>query len=343
MHPASSRHLHLGHDFSILAKDNDNDLDDNHQNELNDLTLALSQGSIVSPTNSDDVRRFSYPLHSIEEERTPYIPQNLLKRASTSPYNNQSSNGGAQLSQERRRSLSETMSLITSSKSGSPDSLRGSLRDSSGDSIYQRTIKEKDDHIKALIDEGTRLDDTISRLEKQLSESETQRQNLLQENTQLHAALSSAESEKDTLNHELKVKDEEIESLRTESKDKAAQAARDAEQMLTEKLEAKDRELAQALEKKDKEIAQLCANKDSEIVQLLADKDSEFAKLKASRDELELQHEKLKDKHSEVLSKQTEFAGSSASLSSQIMLLESKLLKQDDVSVFMGLWLRNLY
>ncbi|KAF5107586.1 hypothetical protein DV453_002986 [Geotrichum candidum] len=354
-------HYGLGHDFSILAKDNDNDLDDNHQNELNDLTLALSQGSIVSPTNSDDVRRFSYPLHSIEEERTPYIPQNLLKRASTSPYNNQSSNGGAQLSQERRRSLSETMSLIipggarsrsfnkldgmliTSSKSGSPDSLRGSLRDSSGDSIYQRTIKEKDDHIKALIDEGTRLDDTISRLEKQLSESETQRQNLLQENTQLHAALSSAESEKDTLNHELKVKEEEIESLRTELQDKAAQAARDAEQMLTEKLEAKDIELAQALEKKDKEIAQLCANKDSEIVQLLADKDSEFAKLKASCDELELQHEKLKDKHSEVLSKQTEFAGSSASLSSQIMLLESKLLKQDDVSVFMGLWLRNLY
>ncbi|KAF5100407.1 hypothetical protein D0Z00_001266 [Geotrichum galactomycetum] len=342
----------LAHDFNLLAKDDDNDLDEDRENELNDLTLALSQSSVGNPTNSNDTRRFSYPLHSIEEERTPYIPQNLLKRASTSPYNSQSSNGGAQMSQERRRSLSETMSLIipggarsrsfskldgmliTSSKSGSPDSLRDSLRSSSGDSIYQRTIKEKDDHIKALIDEGTRLDDTISRLEKQLSESETQRQTLVQENTKLHAALSVAESEKNTLNQELNAKDEQIESVRAESENKVVQAAHDAEQLLTEKLEAKDRELAQALEKKDEEIAQLRANKDSELAQLLVDKESEFAKLKTSRDGLELQHEKLKDKHSEVLSKQTKFAESSASLSSQILLLERlrKKLKDNDNS-----------
>lgn len=335
----------LAHDFNIGEERDKIDLDEEHQDELDALTMVLSQNSVGNSINSDDMKR-SYPLHSIEEERSPYIPQKFLKRASTSPYNNNSSNSGAQSPQERRRSLSETMSssipggarsrsfnkldgmFISTSKSNSPDLFQGS----SAESLHQRTIKEKDDHIKALVDEGTRLDETINQLTKRLSESEAQRQMLQQENYQLHAALNDAENEKDKLEQKFKVEEEQHQRIHIESEEKSVQNKRDAEHQLAQKLKLKEDEFAQALIEKENEISQLRKNKDAELTHLLADKDNEIAKFKATREELELQHEKLKNKHAEVMSKQTEFAGSSANLTSQITLLESKLLKQDDVS-----------
>lgn len=335
----------LAHDFNIGEEQDKIELDKEHQDELNALTMVLSQNSGGNSLNSDDMKR-SYPLHSIEEERSPYIPQKFLKRASTSPYSNHSSNSSAQSPQERRRSLSETMSssipggarsrsfnkldgmFISATKSNSPDLFQGS----SAESLHQRTIKEKDDHIKALVDEGTRLDETINQLTKRLSESEAQCQMLQQENHQLHATLNDAKNEKDKLEQKLKIEEEQRERIHIDSKEKSAQIKCDTEQQFAQKLKVKENELAQALIEKDNEISQLRENKDTELAQLLADKDNEIAKFKATREELESQLEKLKNKHAEVMSKQTEFAGSSANLSSQIILLESKLLKQDDVS-----------
>lgn len=89
-------------------------------------------------------------------------------------------------------------------------------------------------------------------------------------------------------------------------------------------------------------IGQCEMDKDNIITELEATKNEfnvqhqayiiELEESQSKNSTLEIQYQKLKEKHADVLYKQTEFAGSSASLSSQILLLESKLIKQETVS-----------
>ncbi|CAN6646389.1 hypothetical protein TRVA0_021S02058 [Trichomonascus vanleenenianus] len=76
------------------------------------------------------------------------------------------------------------------------------------DDVHEK-IRERDEQIKMLVDEGSRMDDAINKLEAQLAESEDLKNNLVSENGRLHETIGDLEMEKDKLNRELReAKDE---------------------------------------------------------------------------------------------------------------------------------------
>lgn len=230
--------------------------------------------------NSDIDMHRTLPLQAIEEEKSPYIPPSLMKNINSSPPSNA----------DRRQSLSEQISSsIVKSRSASKHDLelaskretelQKQLSDSQNKvTALEAALKDKDEQIQMLVDEGSRMDESISKLENTLRESEALKESLVTENGRLHELIGEAEEAKDKALTELEETRKEF-NVKTEK-------------YITD-LEDKQRALAS----------------------------------------LEIQHQKLKEKHSETISKQSEFAGSSASLSSQIMLLEGKLLKHESVSL----------
>lgn len=265
--------------------------DERHEMDFDDMSGQYQTVNYVD----DDMRRYE-PLQVIEEEQSPYIPPNLLRRSSvTNP------------PPEKRRSLSETLSssimgglnnryskfenmMIIEKDRGSigNESQATTAVSNTNTAIefleaqvkrHQATIKEKDDHIKTLVDEGSKLDDTIGQLQKKLQDAETMNQRLIEENQNL--VQKNGQLYNSVAQHEIEVKE------------------------VKEEYESQNNQLAKELEEKSKSYMGL-----------------------------ETQLSKLKEKHMEVLSKQTEFAGSSANLSSQIMFLESKLINSENVSIY---------
>lgn len=283
----------LARDFNV-PKFQQN-FDDAGSDELEDLTASIGQPMFGSSNSYDAMEAElmkSHPLHRIEEEKSPYIPPGLIKRMNANDL------------PEKRRSLSETMasSIPGGSRSRSLNKLDqppGPSPDFPTSNLssyklelyesqikekdlkiqgHQAAIKDKDDEIKLLVDEGIKMDERITELENRLGESESLKESLVEENGRLHQIIGESETEKDNLTEELNSCKKEL-SVQSER--------------FINQLEEKQRDMAN----------------------------------------LEIKHQKLKEKHAEAMSKQTEFAGSSASLSSQILLLESKLIKQENVSI----------
>lgn len=295
----------LAQDFN-LTKFNQNYEDKN--DELDNMTTVLSQSGYNSSAAYDAMEAElmkSHPLQSIAEEKSPYIPPGIMKRASTNSPS------------EKRRSLSETMSSSipggTRSRSVNKSGTNVADQDASSSTLslnkapvigvisdskehdteskerfariedYEIALKDKDEQIELLVEEGTRMDENITKLETQLSESEALKETLVEENGRLHDMIGKSETEKDNAVSEL-------ETVRNDFKVQS--------ELYINQLEEKQRSSAN----------------------------------------LEIQYQKLKEKHAEVMSKQTEFAGSSSILSSQIMLLESKLIKQESVRICLTLY-----
>lgn len=237
-----------------------------------------------------------FPLQSIAEEKSPYIPPNLMRRASTT------SPG------EKRLSLSETMLAgipggirsrsVSKSEISTPSHSTQSFLSSEEKTFtkmdpkssidYQAVMKDKDSQIDVLVEAGTKMEDNIAKLEAQIAELDVLKDTLVEENGRLHQMINDSEMTKDVLKAELEDAKKEL----------AAQS-----ETFNSQLEEKSLALA----------------------------------------DIETTHQKLKEKHAETMSKQTEFAGSSASLTSQIMLLEGRLLKQDNVSQFSRILTKSIF
>lgn len=282
----------LAHEFNLSSIDPESQridpesqcIEETHTQSMN----YPAQSAAFNELEAELMRGF--PLQSIAEEKSPYIPPNLMRRASTT------SPG------EKRRSLSETMLAgipggirsrsVSKSEMNTPNQSTQSVLSSEEKTFtkmdpkpsidYTAVIKDKDSQIDALVEAGTKMEDSIAKLDAQIAESEVVKNSLVEENGRLHQMISDSEMAKDALMAELEEAKKEL----------AAQS-----EALNSQLEEKSLALA----------------------------------------DMEIMHQKLKEKHAETMSKQTEFAGSSASLTSQIMLLEGRLLKQDNVSHFSGI------
>lgn len=68
---------------------------------------------------------------------------------------------------------------------------------------FEATLKDKDEQIQLLVEEGTRMDETITKLEGHLAESEALKDTLVEENGRLHQLISEIEITKDNALSEL--------------------------------------------------------------------------------------------------------------------------------------------
>lgn len=76
-------------------------------------------------------------------------------------------------------------------------------RDFSGLDDFRAQLNDKDEQIQMLVDEGSRMDEAINKLEAQLSESETMKNMLVEENGRLHEMIGQVEEEKLNISNEL--------------------------------------------------------------------------------------------------------------------------------------------
>lgn len=248
----------------------------------------------------------TFRLQSIKEETSPYISPFILKRAS-------SNSPG-----EKRRSLSETMALGMpggarsrsfnkldfSGNASASESLQSLNRSIDPSADYQLQIKERDEQLQD-------KDKQLSGKMHEIKDKGEQIQSLIEERaqmdekiTKLEKLLAESELQKETTTEEngrLHLMINELETMKNEM-----QSEFDATK---EEFNRKTEDYITHLEEKQRALANL-----------------------------EISHQKLKDKHADTMSKQSEFAGSSASLTSQIMLLEGKLLKQENVSEMCTNW-----
>lgn len=247
-------------------------------------------------------------LQSIAEEKGPYIPPNLLANGSSNSTN----------STGKRKSLSEQIS----SSIGRPRSQSKSDLDPSGSSnrlpsesqkqlvdlqseinkLHQQVDAQKD-QIQSLVGDSSRVNANVSKLETQLRESESVKETLVQENDRLHQAVVDAEAIREKLEVELSTLHSDISKRDAETSDK----------------DQKVRKIQSELDDTSKEFG-------LKTEQYITDLEEKQEKIEI----LEQQNQKLKEKYGEVMKKQSEYAESSASLSSQIMLLEGKLLKHEN-------------
>lgn len=75
---------------------------------------------------------------------------------------------------------------------------------------HQAALDDKDEQIQLLVEEGTRMDENITKLETQLTESEALKETLVEENGRLHQMIGEVEVAKDTALNELEMAKQEF-------------------------------------------------------------------------------------------------------------------------------------
>lgn len=315
----NSSHADLTKLNSATNLDQINDNAFSSQSPDNDGEHHFQDQALASPGFQENFDQYGpLGLHSIAEEKSPYIPPNILANGSF----------GSTGSDGKRLSLSEQISssIIRSSSASKidleavnsqrslsvqNDAQRAESQKQITDlqaevSRLQNQLNDQNKQIKNLVDEGTRLDANISKLEHQLQESESLKESLVEENGRLHQMISDVESGKDQ-------QDTQISILRIELDKK------------TQELEEKH----QLVERHKNELDDTSREFGMKTEQYINDLEEKHQAMQS----LEQQHAKLKEKYNDVMNKQNEYAGSSASLSSKIMLLEGQLIQKENVSI----------
>lgn len=215
----------------------------------------------------------------------------------TSPYIPPSMLTQGAIAGVKRRSLSETMSssIPGGARSRSFHKLESTLGADNA-SAYKVQLNEKDEQLKDKDAEIGRKDKTIKEKEDQINELVEEGTRMDQKVSELEARLAKLQDQKDAATKE----NDRLLALVSETETSKSDLQKEFDSAKTQHATELEEHI----------------NRVEERQRSLAD--------------LEIAHQKLKDKHAATMSKQSEFAGSSASLTSQITLLEGKLLKQEN-------------
>ncbi|KAA8915884.1 hypothetical protein TRICI_001977 [Trichomonascus ciferrii] len=107
-------------------------------------------------------------------------------------------------------------------------------------------IKDRDEQIQMLVAEGSRMDESINKLEAQLSESEKLKGSLVEENSRLNKLVEELEGEKEQMNGELKEQTDRYEAEIARYQDQLRDTERklaDVEAENVNMRDARDRDL----------------------------------------------------------------------------------------------------
>lgn len=170
----------------------------------------------------------------------------------------------------------------------------------------QAQLKDRDEQIQMLVAEGSRMDDTINKLEKQLVNSEEFKNSLSQENEVLHARLAELEKQ--------------LEDLRAEN--------RNFQQELEELM--KNAVSPTAVEEQEKVVKDLQEQHENTQAELETHK-SKAAELAESLSALEQEHQAVQEAHVTALSKQLETQETSDSLNRENKSLKTTISEHEEV------------
>jgi hypothetical protein len=167
-------------------------------------------------------------------------------------------------------------------------------------------LKDKDEQIQMLVEEGSRMDDTINRLEAQLKQSESMKSTLMEENERLHNTLSDLEKERQTGDgdeetakrlEELSQKHantiDELQSIGTQHEDTLAEKA-----SLEQKVEELKQQLARISEESEGSASAVLENQ--QLKGLLDQLQSELANVQSERDTLQSHKTSLTERNTEL-------------------------------------------
>lgn len=119
--------------------------------------------------------------------------------------------------------------------------------------VFDAQIKDKDEQIQLLLEEGTRMDETITKLEQQLNESEALKDTLVDENGRLHQMIGESENSKEAAMKEIDVLRQEIKSQLQQYQLEMQTKQQDITQLETQNRQLQD-QLDQALTDQQKQL-----------------------------------------------------------------------------------------
>lgn len=322
MSPVSSRIDDLDEPVESLAMErhdgfhHDNTLDDFAPETSRDIDYGTQDDLMLAGDNrSDSGSRLSRRLSQFDNNMLDAITEE------------ESGFSDAQKSQ-RLAARENDSSIVTAASAGTFGAamLASASSNNHGDNV-EEVLKDKDDQIKTLVEEGSKMDDTINKLEAQLNESENVKSTLMEENSRLHLMvgdledqrkqaqdnsaelekkLAAVESQKIKLEADVEEyglhiqKHQEEKDAITAEKEMLIAEHDTALQRLSDDHENEKKALIGNRSEQEDVIAQITARHEAEKQELLskhADELAESEKLAAAHEELQAKYSELQATH----------------------------------------------
>lgn len=313
-------------DDASFASQTQTDYDNSWSQQANSTIGSITQDKkfVISPTGPDSQMR-----SNINDDTTEPSTNNSILKDDTIESISPTANTLHITPPTRSLSRSEVSKDldVASTSTAQPGITPAAMEE------YQATLNDKDEQIQLLVEEGTRMDENITKLEAQLAESEALKETLVEENGRLHQMIGESELAKDNALTELQ-------RLKTDF-------GTQSEKYINE-LESKQRELAnltilhQDLSTKHKDLSAIHEDKQEELKHLTSqhqELSTKHRELSSAHDDqlnkleaLSAQHQELNTKHRDL---NTEHETGFRDLNSQVLVLQQSLANHEKVSMTM--------
>lgn len=221
------------------------------------------------------------------------------------------------------RSISENK-IVGAGMSPPPAKSRGPVALNADEDVYAQ-LKDKDEQIQMLVDEGSRMDDAINRLEARLRESEEMKTTLMEENERLHKAVE-ANSEQE---RQLGPVHEELQQKHADAMSQLESTRGEHERALADKTQ-----LEQTVEELRAEVARLTtegnesagriAEENQQLKSLLEQLQTQLADVQSERDALQSHKTQLTEKHTQLEQEHSQLKATHDDVQGQLRGLEQE-------------------